>query len=293
MKTLKDIETNLTEKEKKELAEIVKRIKATCQIRMIILFGSHARGEQVDDSQYSEGKKSDYDILVIPLSCTKKLQKKVKLLLKNLFHDIIDKTVSCLVVPIDKLNSLLHEGQYFYTEIKNEGIYLYKTGSVELEDAVILSPQREREIAEEYFELWFGQSKEFYKTANYQIKEDMIRMSAFNLQQCAESCYKCVELVLTRYCPKEHLLTELKERVVKLNSEFEIPFPCETPEQIVLFNHLDFAYTGARYNKDYTVTYEQLEYWKNENENLMNITNEICTSHIEKLREKENDSKEN
>ncbi len=125
MKTLKDIEKNLSEKEKYELTEIVKRIKATCQIRMIILFGSHARGEQVDISQYSEGKKSDYDILVVPMSCTKKLLKKVKLLLKNLFHDI-NKTVSCLVVPIDKLNSLLLEGQYFYTEIKNEGIYLYK-----------------------------------------------------------------------------------------------------------------------------------------------------------------------
>ncbi len=152
-----------------------------------------------------------------------------------------------------------------------------------MENSIYISPKREREIAEEYYELWFGQANDFMMCQFDDIKANRIRLAAFHLQQCAESCYKCVELVLTRYCPKEHLLTELKKRVIKLNSEFEIPFPSETSEQIVLFNHLDFAYTGARYNKDYTVTIKQLDYWQKENKKLMDITEKICTMHIEKL----------
>lgn len=290
MRTLKDIEQNFTKKEKEELAEIVRRIKATCQVRMIILFGSHARGEQLDKTNGLVGKKSDYDILVIPISGTKNLQKKVRLLLKNLFHDI-DKTVNCLVETIDGLNNLLREGQYFFTEIKDEGIYLYKTGKIELIEAETLSPNREIEIAEWYFEEWFGQSKVSYRNYELNFKEyfntkniRFLRMSAFHLQQCAESCYKCIELVLTRYCPHEHLLVFLKQRVIQLNVSVQTPFPCETDEQKKDFDHLDYAYLGARYDKEYSVTLEQLKYWQKENEKLMDITNEICTSHIGKLK---------
>ena len=58
----------------------------------------------------------------------------------------------------------------------------------------------------------------------------------------------------------------------------------ETEAQQKDFEHLDYAYLGARYDGDYTVTLEQLNYWAEECQKLMKLTETICLNHIEKLK---------
>ena len=58
----------------------------------------------------------------------------------------------------------------------------------------------------------------------------------------------------------------------------------ETEAQQKDFEHLDYAYLGARYDGDYKVTLEQLKYWQEENQKLMQLTKEVCQTHIEKLK---------
>lgn len=70
MRILKDIIDKFLLKKKEELELITERIKNSGSVSMIILYGSFARGEQVRDY---DGKKSNYDILVITSARNKKI----------------------------------------------------------------------------------------------------------------------------------------------------------------------------------------------------------------------------
>ena len=60
-------------------------------------------------------------------------------------------------------------------------------------------------------------------------------------------------------------------------------FPMETQEQKDLFELLDYAYIGARYNKDYAITKEQLEQLAPCVRKLHEVTERICKEKIDSL----------
>ena len=60
-------------------------------------------------------------------------------------------------------------------------------------------------------------------------------------------------------------------------------FPRETEEQENLFNLLDYAYIGARYDPKYKITKKQLEYLAERVKILQRLTKKICKAKIESL----------
>jgi predicted nucleotidyltransferase len=97
------------------------------RILKIILFGSHATGKWVNDPAH--GYVSDYDILVI-LNNEDLLQE------YKIWHTAEDRIalrvrppLNILVHTLHEVNSALAEGQYFFTDIKREGIVLGIKGS--------------------------------------------------------------------------------------------------------------------------------------------------------------------
>ena len=58
-------------------------------------------------------------------------------------------------------------------------------------------------------------------------------------------------------------------------------FPRETEEQEYLFDLLDYAYIGARYDPDYKITKKQLEYLAKCVKKLHEVTERICKEKIE------------
>ena len=105
--------------------------------------------------------------------------------------------------------------------------------------------------------------------------------AAFNLHQATERSYKAIVLVFTNYNPNEHYLIILSHKAGKYERELRNIFPRETDEQEELFNLLDYAYIGARYDPNYKITKKQLEYLAKRVKILQQLTEKICIAKIE------------
>ncbi len=145
MKNLSKILRHLPDNKVKELETVTKRIIETGMASMVLLYGSYARGNWKETSGGRSGKKSDYDILVLT-----KDERDCKDLEDKLFKmfDNSPTVVQVLVETLGFVNMHLREEQYFFTEIKEQGIVLYADEYVELAEAEDLPPSRLREIAE-------------------------------------------------------------------------------------------------------------------------------------------------
>ena len=266
-----------------ELDTVVQRIVATGQAEMVLLFGSYARGNFRDHSTPNARRKSDFDILVV--TADRSTRDAFKTAISKAFDDITT-PVQLVTEIIDFVNSNLEEKQYFFTDIKREGIVLYDSGQFQLEDPQELTPTRRREIAEEDFERWYDLAKGFYWGHEQYRKVGQYQIASFNLQQSVEMCYTTIEMVFTHYNPHEHNLHTLRERIEGIDSRIPGILPCDTEEHEQLFNELNFAYIGGRYRskKEFPVTDAQLDYWAEQASALLALTEEICQGRILDLK---------
>lgn len=98
---------------------------ANYRILKLVLYGSFARGTWFDDR--NSGRASDYDFLVIvshkALTDMSSFWAGVE---DRIYRDPkIQKDVSLIVHTLREVNAALREGQYFFSEILNQGVLLY------------------------------------------------------------------------------------------------------------------------------------------------------------------------
>ena len=289
---LKNILSHLPENKIKELETITERITDTGKAEVIVLYGSYDRGDYKEERGKHRGKKSDYDILVIISDCDNDTKNKLRTELSRKFKDI-SVPVQLIVEKEYYVNSNLREKQYFFTDVKREGKILFDTKKLKLEEPKELTPTRRREIAEADFKMWFNDAKKANKGAKFYLSERDFGWASFHLQQVVEMCYTAIEMVLTHYNPYEHNLETLRERIIKFDSRIKEVLPYETEEQIELFDYLNFAYIGGRYRseEDFPISKEQLDYWSEEAQKLLGLTEQICKEKIEILKEIEKNSR--
>ncbi len=266
---------------------LVERILAFIDPLMIILFGSYARGDWKEESDLEPDRKSghasDYDILVIT-------DRKSIATNTNLGANINDSCQKLELTAHPKIishylkyvNERLAKGQYFFTDIVKEGILLYDSGnaSQQLAEAKELSSAEQKQIASEHFEKCFHDAEVFYDHYEYALTKQEYNHAAFNLNQSAEACFKCSLLVCTSYIPNEHHLNVLGEHCAKYDIDLLKIFPMETPQQRELFELLDYAYIGARYDRDYKITKDQLKQLATCVQKLHEVTEKVCEEKI-------------
>jgi predicted nucleotidyltransferase len=280
---LTKILSHLPDTKIRELETITQRIVDTEKAEIVVLFGSYARGNYKEKRGKIQGKKSDYDILVVVSEYETK--KELSSELRAAFKDI-SVFVQLIIEEINYVNSFLEEKQFFFTDIKREGKVLFNSGNFKLSESKELTPTRRREIAEEDFKQWFEKGINSYKKFDFCYKERIYQEASFELQQTVEMCYTAIEMVFTHYNPYEHNLKELRKRVLQFDSRIKEVLPYETIEQKEQFDYLNFAYIGGRYRseKDFPVTKEQLDYWRTEVKQLLDLTKTICTERIDCLK---------
>jgi len=253
---------------------------------MIILFGSYARGNWVEDI-YTEGHntyeyKSDFDILAVTATesaaHTTGLWRKVKTAIRQ---KGLDTPVTLIVHDIDFLNRKIKKGQYFFSDIKKEGILVYDSGNFKLEEEKPLSAKERASQAKTDFNQWFETAKESYRMYQLGEKEGLLKKAAFELHQATEALYSCIELVFSNYKPKTHDLDELGHLAANHDPAFITAFPRNTDDQKKCFELLNDAYVKARYDKDYKITKKQLEYLAERVKILQRLTKKICQDKIE------------
>ncbi|OFW80581.1 MAG: hypothetical protein A2887_04335 [Alphaproteobacteria bacterium RIFCSPLOWO2_01_FULL_40_26] len=279
---------HLPQEKQNELQKIISTIRTNCDdVEMIILYGSYARGDYVEFDQIDENKPgfrqiSDYDILAV--TALKETVEDVLLWSKisKLCHDFgykSDPRIS--VYDIEFLNIKLSEGQYFFSDIKDEGVVLYDSKKFRLAEKRDLTLQEQKRIARDYFEEWFVVGAEgFMRHYNYAMKDCDYRKSAFFLHQAAEHAYKSTLLILSNKCPQGHFLKHLGNDAKQICSLMENIFSITGKREENRFNLLEYAYIGGRYDPHFRIFLDDLELLAAEARRLLDLARKVCEEKI-------------
>jgi len=284
--------SHLPEGRRRDIKAIVKFLRAEPGIdaEMIILFGSHARGDWVEDYTHdgpvTYSYISDYDILVV----VPNLRYQTK---PGRWHDIEARaarlvplhgpSVNLIFHDIDYLNARLAEGRYFFRDIKEEGVLLYDSGRFTLAEPRELTNAERKRIAEEDYAHWFKSACGFLKSFRFNSQEGESKIAAFELHQSTERFYAAFLLVHTGYKPKFHDIEKLGKLAAAEMPEMLHVFPRATNEEKARFDLLKRAYVDARYSKTYAITREELEYLAARVGELRALTETACRKKIDDL----------
>lgn len=288
--------SHLPEIKQKEIAEILKIIKEEANPEKVILFGSHARGNWVEDEYVEYGTRysyiSDYDFLIIIEGSEEKefaIKSRITDRCKH-FRSI----VSPIIHDIDYINRGLRIGQYFFMDIIKEGILLHDTRNFKFEKPKRLTPAEEKEKAQDYFDIWFPQGSQFLIDAvnAYERGTQGHRNSAFYLHQATESFYAAALLVKTGYKPKTHNLGFLRDYSKHISADLFTLFltPLNDERERHLFELLKHGYIDARYKADYKITADELTELIAKVNKMQGIVKTICEEKINSVSQVNGDS---
>lgn len=225
--------------------------------------------------------KSDYDLLIILSknghANSNTLTDSISALLKELK---LTAPVHPIYHGMEFVNHELSEGSYFFGDIKKEGILLFTTNRYQLADKREMSPVEMQTKAQRDFDNWFESANDFYQAFEDFYHREKYKMAAFQLHQATERYYGAIQLVFTGYKPKTHDLEDLGGLAKSLNMEFGKVFPQASPQEHQRFELLKKAYVDARYNMDYKISKEDLDYLSERVQLLRKLTEEICRKKI-------------
>ena len=229
----------------------------TVPIDMLILFGSRARGDWVDDQE--TGYKSDYDLLVVveneqqvnDLTLWGDLERKVRAI-------IGDTPLTFIVHDIKFVNKEIRVGQYFFSDIANEGVMLFDRRRFSLAKPKALNAQERLALAERNFAAWFDSASTFWRTSVYLRTQQRLKESAFLLHQATERYYHAAILVFTGYKQRTHDIELLGVQAGEQHALLGDVLPKTEPDDKHLFDLLKKAYIDARYSMSYRITADEL-----------------------------------
>ena len=181
---------------------------------------------------------------------------------------------------ISRLNKNLELGQYFYHEIKKQGIMLYDSQEFKLARCRKLNYAEIAKIARDYFNEKFQFASDFLLGARYYAGLQKYKMASFHLHQAAENYLRTIPLVYILYGYKDHALEILMDRCKTHTLQLVSVFPRNTEEERRLFNLLQDAYVQARYNKDFVVTKTDIDALIPRLELMRDITEKVCCDRI-------------
>jgi predicted nucleotidyltransferase len=145
---------HLPEDKRAKVAAIAEVIRAEApEAAMIVLFGSHARGDWVEDPE--TGYRSDYDLLVVIESAEVAEDHALWSRVEAAAREVAAPSpVTLIVHEFRELNQQIRRGQFFVTEVWEQGVVLYDSKRFTLARPKAATPEERKALAEEYFEHW-------------------------------------------------------------------------------------------------------------------------------------------
>lgn len=284
---------HLPEDKQRDIVEIIEVIKDVAMPEKIILFGSFARGDWVDDEYVENGitytYRSDYDLLVVLADAEKEKEHDIASKIENRTLKY-ENDVSPIVHTIRYINKGLEMGQYFFRDIVKEGIVLFDSGEYTFIECKPLTKEQEKALAIQNFNKWVRVGSSFLDGTKSLLENALskgldFRQVVFNLNQTAEKFYGGVLLVYTGYKPKTHRLKVYRKYAKHISGELTQIFkhPVGDSEEYRLFEILNNSYIDARYQDDYYIALEDLEKLIIKVELLEQVSIDLCTRRIDQL----------
>ncbi len=298
---------HLPEKKQRELARVVEileeefadalagaeaKFKKRGRILKIILFGSYARGTWVDEPHTMKGYRSDYDILVI-VNTAKLADRQYwdKAEDRLLWDPGVKTPVGLIVHGLREVNKALKDGQYFFADIRREGIVLHEIDDEPLAEPQYLTADQAFKLSKGNFEHRFPEATLMLKTAEWQASQitesaDWKRLAAFSLHQAVEHAYSTLLLTLTNYSPASHNLKFLRGLAEGLSKELIDVWPRDQHRFTAWYNVLNEAYVKARYSEHFEISDEALSWLIVKTEHLQRVIGTTCQNHLAVLEAK-------
>jgi uncharacterized protein len=258
------------------------------RILKVILYGSFARGEWVDDRV--SGYKSDYDILVVVdhedmTDFWGKAEEHLRrdyMITKHIRHP-----VGLIVHGFDDVSAQFQRGRPFFVDVLRDGVALYEFPGYALKPPPQpLAPAQALEEAQDYFDEWFTSAGYSVTRAKTSIADGQPKFAAYDYHQAVERLYHCVQLVLTLYSPQSHNLNFLRPRAEALDRRLVEAWPRATRIARRRFELLRRAYVEARYSKHYKITAEELAWLGERVAILQDLTKMVCEERLQEMRER-------
>ena len=228
------------------------------KIYKIILFGSYARDDWVDEPE--NGYQSDFDLLVIvshrDLTDVEHYWYVAED--KILRDAAIGRPVNIIVHSLDEVNQSLGRGEYFWVDIARDGIVLYELPCHPLATPMPLTPADAYEMVRGYFDDWIKKLDDALEIAEFCLVTEKLKDAAFILHQAAERAYVCFLLTRTLYFPRSHNVKFLRSLAEDHEPRLIAAFPREARLDRRRFELLKRAYVEARYSASYEINVEDL-----------------------------------
>lgn len=256
------------------------------QILKVMLFGSYARGDWVDDPV--GGYKSDYDLLVVvncdELTDVLEYWADADTQLQQAFEITHRLTAPAqfIVHSLADVNRQLSRGRPFFMDIVRDGFVLYDKGSSDFARPQKLAPEEAYREASENFDQWYPSAQQFLETGVDHIAKGAAwsNKAAFELHQAAERFYHCALLAMTLYSTKSHNLNFLRAQAERVAPELIPAWPRGTRFEKRTWELLRRAYVEARFSKHYAITPEELAWLAERIADLQSRVDRSCREYL-------------
>jgi predicted nucleotidyltransferase/HEPN domain-containing protein len=249
----------LLEEFDKAIARATMPHKRNGKVYKIILFGSYARSDWVDEPE--NGYQSDFDLLiVVSHEDLTDIADYWYVAEDRIARDpAIGRPVNIIVHSLDQVNSALSRGEYFWVDIARDGIALYELPCHALATPKPLSAADAYGMARSYADEWSETARQFLVQGIEASERGWNKNAAFLLHQATERLYICFLLVRTLYFPRSHNIKFLRSLAEDKEPRLVEAWPRATRQDRARFERLKRAYVEARYSASYAITREDLD----------------------------------
>ena len=258
------------------------------QVLKIILFGSYARNDWVDEPE--NGYLSDFDLLVVVSH--EKLTDIADYWYvaedKILRDPAVGRTVNIIVHTMAEVNQALTRGEYFWTDILRDGVTLYELPGHPFAQPQPMTAVEARDAAQRHFQMKMKDLDLRIENARQHVArsgegQHVRKWAAFLLHQATETAYACFLLTHTFYFPRSHNIKFLRSLAEDTDKRLTVAWPREQRADRRRFELLKRAYVEARYSDQYDPDAEDLKLLLVGAERLQNLVVEAAKDRIAKL----------
>ena len=253
------------------------------KILKIILFGSYARTDWVDEPE--NGYQSDFDLLVVVNhEDLTDIAHYWYVAEDRILRDAaIARPVNIIVHSLDEVNQALKRGEYFWVDIARDGIVLYELPCHPLATPMPLTAADAYEMAKGYFEEWLEKVDTALMGAEFYIEKGKLKDASFTLHQATERAYICFLLVRTLYFPRSHNIKFLRSLAEDSEPRLIEAWPRERRIDRRRFQLLKRAYVEARYSAAFEISSDELNAILSSVQALRELVGAVCREKLESL----------
>ncbi len=259
------------------------------KILKIILFGSYARNDWVDEPE--NGYQSDFDLLVIVShEDLTDIAGYWYIAEDKILHDpAVQRPVNIIVHTLDEVNKALGRGEYFWVDIVRDGVVLYELPNHALAAPKPLTAADALAMAQGYFTSQISAVDRWLKLAAISQQEseaddEWRKNAAFNLHQATETAYACFLLVRTLYFPRSHNIKFLRSLSEDKEPRLVDAWARATRIDRRRFELLKRAYVEARYSPSYEIGVEDLDALAASVKQLRDMVEALSLERLDQLR---------